>query len=105
MADKPKKPAARKAPAKTPKQQADKPANAAKLQEVRVQIDGIDRQIQELITQRASWALKVREAKGDLKAAVDYYRPERESQILRRVLDRNEGSGKSCRPAWHSRSP
>jgi chorismate mutase / prephenate dehydratase len=66
-------------------------ADTAQLQEVRAQIDGLDRQIQELITQRASWASKVRAAKGELKAAVEYYRPERESQILRRVLDRNQG--------------
>ena len=66
-------------------------ANPQKLQEVRAQIDGIDRQIQELISQRATWASKVRAAKGELKAAVEYYRPERESQILRRVLDRNLG--------------
>ena len=66
-------------------------ANPQKLQEVRAQIDGIDRQIQELITQRATWASKVRAAKGEMKAAVEYYRPERESQILRRVLDRNQG--------------
>ena len=30
-------------------------------------------------------------AKGPLKAAVDYYRPEREAQVLRRVVDRNSG--------------
>lgn len=63
----------------------------SKLLEVRQQIDSLDQQIQDLITQRANWAQMVREAKGDLKAAVEYYRPERESQILRRVLDRNEG--------------
>ena len=91
MADKPKKPTARKPAAKSPNRRVGEPAGSARLQEVRTQIDGIDRQIQELITHRASWALKVREAKGELKAAVDYYRPERESQILRRVLDRNEG--------------
>jgi chorismate mutase/prephenate dehydratase len=66
-------------------------SNSKKLVEVRQQIDGLDQQIQELITQRANWAQLVREAKGDLKAAVEYYRPERESQILRRVLDRNDG--------------
>ncbi len=65
--------------------------NSEKLVEVRQQIDGLDQQIQSLITQRANWAHQVRAAKGDLKAAVEYYRPERESQILRRVLDRNEG--------------
>lgn len=65
--------------------------NSEQLSEVRAQIDGLDQQIQALITQRANWAQKVRAAKGELKATVDYYRPERESQILRRVLDRNEG--------------
>jgi len=87
------KPPAKK---KTAARPATKPvkasaANPQKLQEVRAQIDGIDRQIQELITQRATWASKVRAAKGEMKAAVEYYRPERESQILRRVLDRNQG--------------
>jgi chorismate mutase / prephenate dehydratase len=58
---------------------------------VRVEIDGIDRQIQELIVQRAHWAHQVGKAKGKLAAAVDYYRPEREAQVLRRVVDRNDG--------------
>ncbi len=75
-----------KAVKKTPKSN-----NSEQLSEVRAQIDGLDQQIQDLITQRANWAQKVRAAKGELKATVDYYRPERESQILRRVLDRNEG--------------
>jgi chorismate mutase/prephenate dehydratase len=57
----------------------------------RERIDGIDRQIQELIAERARWARQVGKAKGPLKAAIDYYRPERESQVLRRVLDRNDG--------------
>lgn len=61
------------------------------LSEVRARIDGIDRQIQELIAERAQWALQVGKAKGKLAAAVDYYRPEREAQILRRVVDRNTG--------------
>ncbi|QNP40615.1 prephenate dehydratase [Lysobacter solisilvae (ex Woo and Kim 2020)] len=58
---------------------------------VRAQIDGIDRQIQDLIKQRANWAQQVGKAKGKLAAAVDYYRPEREAQVLRRVVDRNDG--------------
>jgi chorismate mutase/prephenate dehydratase len=61
------------------------------LSQVREQIDGIDRQIQELIAQRAQWAHQVGKAKGKLAAAVDYYRPEREAQVLRRVVDRNDG--------------
>ena len=56
-----------------------------------MRIDGIDLQIQALIAERARWAQQVGKAKGPLKAAVDYYRPERESQVLRQVLDRNDG--------------
>ncbi|MBY4594920.1 prephenate dehydratase [bacterium BD-1] len=74
---KPRKPAAPKAP--------------PVLSEVRERIDGIDRQIQALIAERARWAHQVGKAKGSLKAAVDYYRPEREAQVLRQVLDRNDG--------------
>ena len=68
-------------------------ARAAKpdLAAVRAQIDGIDRQIQTLIAERALWAHQVGKAKGKLAAAVDYYRPEREAQVLRQVVDRNEG--------------
>lgn len=58
---------------------------------VRAQIDGIDHEIQALIAERALWAHQVGKAKGKLAAAVDYYRPEREAQVLRRVVDRNEG--------------
>ena len=58
---------------------------------VRTQIDGIDHEIQSLIAERALWAHQVGKAKGKLAAAVDYYRPEREAQVLRRVVDRNEG--------------
>ena len=61
------------------------------LADVRGRIDGIDLQIQSLIAERARWAQQVGKAKGPLKAAVDYYRPERESQVLRQVLDRNDG--------------
>ena len=61
------------------------------LSQVRAQIDGIDQQIQSLIAERARWAHQVGKAKGKLAAAVDYYRPEREAQVLRRVVDRNDG--------------
>ena len=61
------------------------------LSQVRAQIDGIDQQIQTLIAERALWAHQVGKAKGKLAAAVDYYRPEREAQVLRRVVDRNTG--------------
>jgi chorismate mutase/prephenate dehydratase len=81
-----KKPAARK-PAKA----KDAPPSPPDLVAVREQIDGIDQQIQTLIAERARWAHQVGKAKGKLAAAVDYYRPEREAQVLRRVVDRNDG--------------
>ncbi len=64
---------------------------APDLAAVRAQIDGIDREIQSLIAERALWARQVGRAKGTLAAAVEYYRPEREAQVLRRVVDRNDG--------------
>ena len=66
-------------------------APTSDLAAVRSQIDGIDRQIQALIAERALWAHQVGKAKGKLAAAVDYYRPEREAQVLRQVVDRNQG--------------
>ncbi|MFA6985602.1 MAG: prephenate dehydratase [Arenimonas sp.] len=74
---------------KKPKQEPAEPTPA--LAEARERIDGIDRQIQSLIAERAGWAQRVGKAKGPLKAAIDYYRPEREAQVLRQVLDRNDG--------------
>lgn len=67
------------------------PSGKPDLAAVRAQIDGIDQQIQALIAERANWAHQVGKAKGKLAAAVDYYRPEREAQVLRRVVDRNDG--------------
>lgn len=61
------------------------------LAQLRARIDEIDRQIQSLITERAGFARQVGQAKGPLAAALDYYRPERESQVLRNVIDRNQG--------------
>ena len=70
--------------------EANEPAPMS-LADARARIDSIDRTIQELIAERARWALQVGKAKGPLKAAVDYYRPEREAQVLRMVVDRNSG--------------
>lgn len=61
------------------------------LGDVRQRIDAIDREIQSLIAERARFAQQVGRAKGRLRAAVDYYRPEREAQVLRGVVDRNAG--------------
>ena len=68
------------------------------LADVRSKIDQIDRDIQNLIAERARFAHQVGKAKGKLAAAVDYYRPEREAQVLRMVVDRNEGPLSAERP-------
>jgi len=61
------------------------------LAEVRDEIDRLDQQIQELISQRARLAFRVRASKSGSKNAVEFYRPEREAQVLRGVLERNAG--------------
>ncbi|MGH8099593.1 prephenate dehydratase [Stenotrophomonas indicatrix] len=101
MASKPSKKASKKAePAKvsaTSKPKGKSKATAVPtlaplaLADVRSKIDQIDRDIQSLIAERAQFAHQVGKAKGKLAAAVDYYRPEREAQVLRMVVDRNEG--------------
>ncbi len=88
-AQKPAEKPAKKPPERTAKKAVAEPE--LDLAQVRAQIDGIDLQIQQLIAERANWAHQVGRAKGKLAAAVDYYRPEREAQVLRRVVDRNDG--------------
>ncbi len=61
------------------------------LSDLRQRIDSVDKQIQDLIAERAGYARQVGVAKGPLKQAIDYYRPEREAQVLRAVADRNAG--------------
>jgi len=73
------------------KKQAAGKADQTTLGQVRQEIDALDAQIQELISARARLAWAVRESKGQLENAVDYYRPEREAQVLRAVLERNQG--------------
>jgi chorismate mutase/prephenate dehydratase len=63
----------------------------SRLDEVRHEIDQLDKEIQELISSRARLANRVRASKGDFANAVDYYRPEREAQVLRKVIERNKG--------------
>lgn len=61
------------------------------LSELRTQIDQIDEQIQQLITQRARIAEAVAHAKYTTESHPNFYRPEREAEILQRVIARNQG--------------
>jgi chorismate mutase/prephenate dehydratase len=67
-----------------------KAADPQTLARLRDQIDDIDRQIQALISDRALCAKQVGELKG-LTDKADFYRPEREAQVLRGVAQRNNG--------------
>ncbi len=65
---------------------------AESLHEIRDQIDTLDEQIQNLISERARLAQKVGASKlGAQLKAKDFYRPEREAQVLRKVIERNSG--------------
>lgn len=58
------------------------------LDALRAQIDELDRRIQDAISERAKIARSVAAAKdGD----AFYYRPEREAEVLRAVVERNDG--------------
>ena len=70
---------------------ADNTPDNLDLAEIRKRINAIDERIQGLINDRAKIAQLVGVAKGDLGSAVEYYRPEREAEVLRNVVDRNEG--------------
>lgn len=73
-------------------------ADERDLEQVRADIDAIDREIQALISRRAECAQRVAEIKlaeqvaspGEGKDVV-FYRPEREAQVLRSIIDRDEG--------------
>jgi len=68
-----------------------KSADSVDLTEIRKRINEVDEQIQVLISERARFAQAVGVAKGELGSTADYYRPEREAEVLRTVIDRNEG--------------
>jgi chorismate mutase/prephenate dehydratase len=69
----------------------DSTSNNSELEAIRRRINEIDERLQDLINERATIAQQVGVVKGELASAVDYYRPEREAEVLRKVLERNEG--------------
>lgn len=60
------------------------------LQDIRQQIDSVDEQIHHLINQRAKLAETVAKAKFSQDENPVFYRPEREAQVLRNVMARNQ---------------
>jgi len=69
-------------------------AEDKELERLRDQIDQIDSEIQDLINRRVSCAVEIANVKKKVEAkseTKDFYRPEREAQILRAVISRNTG--------------
>lgn len=77
--------------------------SSSELERIRGEIDRIDLELQRLLNQRAQCAAQVAEVKkrelahlgADVQESaatgLSFYRPEREAQVLRRVMERNTG--------------
>jgi len=63
----------------------------SRLDQLRKGIDSLDEEIQKLLNKRAESAQLVAEAKRSEGDDTDFYRPEREAAVLRRVRERNQG--------------
>ena len=64
-----------------------------RLGELREEIDALDQQIMELISARAKCAQEVAHVKMAANPGEDvfFYRPEREAQVLRHIMEKNAG--------------
>jgi chorismate mutase/prephenate dehydratase len=64
---------------------------AVDLAHIRENIDAVDARIHALLNERAQFAQLVGISKTKSGKAVDFYRPEREADVLRKALKRNKG--------------
>jgi chorismate mutase / prephenate dehydratase len=89
MSKRPRKSKPRSKQKAAPNEPATGGGNVA-LVDLRGKIDGVDERIQRLIAERAQYAKEIGILKG-LTSTVEFYRPEREAQVLRKVVERNDG--------------
>lgn len=61
------------------------------LSTLRQEIDHVDEQIHDLLNRRAKLAESVAQVKFSTEDNPQFYRPEREAQVLRKVMERNKG--------------
>jgi chorismate mutase/prephenate dehydratase len=61
------------------------------LAEIRQRIDAVDAELQRLLNERAGLAQQVGISKHASGRTIDFYRPEREAQVLRAAQKRNQG--------------
>jgi len=80
--------ASRKSSKKTARGKARAVA-APPIADLRGRIDAVDRQLHTLLNERAALARQVGISKSKQGRLVDFYRPEREAQVLRMALERN----------------
>src|SRR5688572_33475360 len=75
------------------------------LESIRRRIDAVDAQLHALINERAGLARQVGISKHVDGHTVDFYRPEREAEVLHQALERNQIGRASCREReWVSES-
>jgi len=58
---------------------------------LRQQIDAVDRQLLDLISERADLAQQIAQVKAQSGEDSAYYRPDREASVLKKVLEHNQG--------------
>lgn len=64
---------------------------ANELDKIRKEIDSIDKELQALMNKRAEYAISVGNIKKQASENPVFYRPEREAQVLRKIMERNPG--------------
>jgi chorismate mutase / prephenate dehydratase len=72
-----------------PKKKSSPKATRPAIESIRERIDTVDQQLHALINQRAELAREVGVSKHKKGRLVDFYRPEREAEVLRMALARN----------------
>jgi len=65
--------------------------NDPELEDIRTRINEVDKDLIRLISERASLAMDVAKVKRNRDDHSSFYRPEREAQVLRRVMELNNG--------------
>lgn len=90
--------ASRKSSKKTVRGKA-RSAAAPPIADLRGRIDSVDRQLHTLLNERAALARQVGISKSKQGRLVDFYRPEREAQVLRMALERNVQARAASRAA------
>lgn len=61
------------------------------IKKIRDKIDSLDNEILELLNERAQQAVEISKEKEKSKSNDNFYNPEREAQVIRRIKELNKG--------------